>query len=642
MLPPFFNPFTRNQSCRRTTGTAASLTLICGVVCAVFACETDDELKPDWLLPPLKITAYSPSVILPNSVLKIVGSGLMPSASEPPTIQFTGVLNGKPTTWNTTPSSISPDEIAVDLKNLFDWPGDSEEWVATGKLTITRRITSNTPESSEVIPVEFTLRNSLTGTIAGLDMTGIDPSDVWAGDLLTLYGGGFLLPEEGDTTVTFLDTQDPDSSPLSLPTTAQTRNQIVFQIAANPFGISPREIVGALVVHNHHADGITTTSPAWPINWNLRPSRVDELLPGPVSRGQRLQFVGKGFLPPNPDTATATVFVLDGLFVPDIGTPESWTAENAFVLFPSAITNGTSAEVTLRVDLDQYGRLTGLGVAAGRFQGFVTPYLFLDTHVEAGIPTAQTLTVLPQLQMVWLRFLPGYYSALEKFGLLSVEPSIRKRILAVCARDYANINIQFVDTKPDDFAEYSIVEIGGPDPNEAFLFGLDNTQGKDTGNVRFDDVVGGLNAETEKEGYYGYGGVFVESFLALSPTLGLGSLPIQTHRFDDIFAPFFVGGTGKPVSPEEIPTGARAAAISEAIRVLGNLIGSTITHEVGHTLGLANIAGEFHNIGDNPGWIMDSGIFRPFEERAEIDGQGPGFFSPNNRQYLETILPVPP
>ena len=69
-------------------------------------------------------------------------------------------------------------------------------------------------------------------------------------------------------------------------------------------------------------------------------------------------------------------------------------------------------------------------------------------------------------------------------------------------------------------------------------------------------------------------------------------------------------------------------------------MGSTISHEAGHALGLTAGTGSFHNEGDNPGWIMDAGIHRPFGERAEIGGEGPAIFSPVNRAYLEEILPL--
>jgi hypothetical protein len=52
---------------------------------------------------------------------------------------------------------------------------------------------------------------------------------------------------------------------------------------------------------------------------------------------------------------------------------------------------------------------------------------------------------------------------------------------------------------------------------------------------------------------------------------------------------------------------------------LGNLIGGTLSHEIGHSLGLANPFMEgFHNAGDAPNRIMDSGGNRPFVERAEL------------------------
>ena len=69
--------------------------------------------------------------------------------------------------------------------------------------------------------------------------------------------------------------------------------------------------------------------------------------------------------------------------------------------------------------------------------------------------------------------------------------------------------------------------------------------------------------------------------------------------------------------------------------VLGNLIGTTLTHEVGHSLGLADPTGElFHDAGDLPNRLMDAGDDRPFEERAELVGQGPGVFCDDEYTYL--------
>ena len=74
---------------------------------------------------------------------------------------------------------------------------------------------------------------------------------------------------------------------------------------------------------------------------------------------------------------------------------------------------------------------------------------------------------------------------------------------------------------------------------------------------------------------------------------------------------------------------------------MGSLIGTTIAHEVGHSLGLANPYGSgFHASGDRPDRLMDPGGARPFRERAELMGQGPGRFCPDEQAYLRAILPT--
>ena len=65
-----------------------------------------------------------------------------------------------------------------------------------------------------------------------------------------------------------------------------------------------------------------------------------------------------------------------------------------------------------------------------------------------------------------------------------------------------------------------------------------------------------------------------------------------------------------------------------------------MTHEAGHSLGLANPYGDgFHDAGDLANRLMESGGDRPFEERAELGGWGPGRFCDTEYVYLQTILP---
>jgi hypothetical protein len=313
------------------------------------------------------------------------------------------------------------------------------------------------------------------------------------------------------------------------------------------------------------------------------------------------------------------VLQLEGRFVAATGEVTSWTGPDALTLVPDVFAGNTTMSFVVRPTPDEAGALKGLGAVAGRFSGTMTPLVFLGPDRARGAPFAFGLEISRPRQMVHLRALPGFDEALMEFGLLAEKEAVKARILEVCHRDYAGLSIAFTWETPSDYAEYGIVEIAGRDPNGSGLFGLDNTAGKDVGNLRFDDVVGG--------------------FMQLSARAA--THPLASSRFDDIFEPVSPGLGGRPAEPgESIGGSARAADIAEAVRVFGNLVGSTISHEVGHTLGLAAWDGQFHNPGDNPGWLMDSGTFRPFAERAEIDGQGPSFFEPMSRAYLEAILPL--
>jgi hypothetical protein len=71
------------------------------------------------------------------------------------------------------------------------------------------------------------------------------------------------------------------------------------------------------------------------------------------------------------------------------------------------------------------------------------------------------------------------------------------------------------------------------------------------------------------------------------------------------------------------------------------MIGTTMTHEVGHSLGLANPmeAMAFHDQGDQPNRLMDAGGARTFYERSELMGEGPAVFCDGEYDYLRDILP---
>ena len=331
------------------------------------------------------------------------------------------------------------------------------------------------------------------------------------------------------------------------------------------------------------------------------------------------------------------------------GTVIDFTGDNAVQLAPESVPNHTEAHLVLRTQTtDGGGRadLTGLTARPGTFQGTITPVLISGTTTVLGQSFRGSLGIAPTRQYVYVRFLPGFSETLGDFGLRNMEPEIRERIFATLARDYAGVNIEFGAERPTGFVEYSIIEVGGPDPNGAGLFGLDNSAGKDTGNVRLNDIVGSENAESGDQGFYVFGGVFLESFRTFSPTLDSNS-EIASARFDDVFSPFMpdLGGTG--VDASEYPDGPRRDEIDMAVHVMGNVCGNTITHEIGHSLGMSFFQEDlisqgqrFHNDFDEEGAIMDAGGNRSFEERAEIDGAATPHFNARNSEYLQTVLPL--
>ncbi|MDX1745676.1 MAG: hypothetical protein R3324_07040, partial [Halobacteriales archaeon] len=304
-------------------------------------------------------------------------------------------------------------------------------------------------------------------------------------------------------------------------------------------------------------------------------------------------------------------------------------------------------------EITEENTLEGLGAQPGVFEGTITP-TFQDRYGEyLGVEYQGEFRINPTKQMVYVKYLPGFSKGLEKYGLSNVELDIRRRILEVTNRDYADMNVEFVDSPPTEFLDYATIEIGGPDPTGGGKFGYDNTcnvqsqKCKDTKNLFLGDYLGGINVNSQDEFNTPFGGVFIESFDFFSPTLNEDNAD-ASPEFDRILSPFMPALGGTPVRGTEFPGGERDEQIREAVHMVGSVIGNTCTHEIGHSLGLSFFPrdlispGEaFHNKIPCTDCIMDPGSERPFEERGEIAGQGPAVFNDRNREYLLDILPLP-
>ena len=607
-----------------------------------FACE--DDVRGGAILPELTVTDVTPPVLVPGTRMQVSGTGFVGGEVSDLVVIVRGAVDGAPVEFAITPERVDDETLVVSVAGqVLDALIPEGGGTFVGSVSVMRQPKIDAPEVEVVHDVSLRVARVLTPTL-----TAISATELYVGDTITLSGDGFLYPHEGASLVELSGTMTTDVprrvipiSGLQLPAEPPDpgkRDALTFTLTPDILGIVPGRFEGQVRVVNTTGSG--TTGSEWlTVSLPLEPPYVTGISPTEASRGQWIHISGRGFVAPDGLLQAAMVLLLEGTFTPTGGPAVPLVGPSALSLVPDLQVDNTNVSAVLRVAKDAEGELRGLGLRAGRFEGTITPLILFGPDQIRGRAADVVFDVLPQKQVIYLRALPSFDEALAEFGLASERSAVQQRILAVTTRDYAGVSIEFTWQEPTEYAEYGIVELAGHDPNGTGLFGLDNTEGKDVGNLRFDDIIGGYNAATQAGGYAAYGGVFAAEFMNLSAHAG--NNPLSSTRFDDIFGPVVPALGGKAAKPgESSADNSRGADIREAVRVYGNLVGSTISHEVGHSLGLANVDGQFHNIGDNPGWLMDAGSARPFEERAEIDGQGPGFFEPNSLDYLKAILPL--
>lgn len=279
--------------------------------------------------------------------------------------------------------------------------------------------------------------------------------------------------------------------------------------------------------------------------------------------------------------------------------------------------------------------------AGAVFEGEALPLIFTGGVFIEGSAFPCRLEVSALLQVVSLEFVEDFDDALVALGLEQRKDAIVRQVVAQSQALYDGFNVQFVSGTGGLAERYVRVDIVGEDPNGAGLLGLDPTAGKDVGNLILDEVLGGLDPSAAENGTMGWGGVFASSILTFSPHWTKPGA-LADPAFDEVFGHFapFLGGTPFHEGESEPE---RLRQVQTADRVLAHLLASTVTHEVGHCLGLpANLQAPdaLHNQGDNPGWIMDAGEFRPFGERAGLAGYQAETLSPQDSAYLAEILPL--
>jgi hypothetical protein len=616
------------------------------------SCATTET--PDVGLETLELSQVGPATIVPGTMLVLKGDSFVDTPWGASVLRLVGSGNAGAVDLTLTPAFVDFDTmtVAVDDAAIESLGGDSD-FVGTATLEVRSEVNGSLYKSP-ALATTLQFRRVLTPSVASIPPTGI----IFVNEELQIEGDGFLLGGNegismarvsgcfriGNGTckpITTLELPLKNAEPLS-------RRKASFSFSPKIAGIAAGNFVGDVQLVNRPRNGGPLTAAAASVDYDLVESQVFRVNPIAASLGQYVNIQGGGFV--GGEVGASTELELVGTFQ---GT-DSTSVPVTMTLIPEFVA-GATVRYVLNTE-DTLGQAVDLRAQTGTFTGTITPTTTYAGKTVAGRKTNITLGIAPVKQVVFLDFRPTYVEGLRDFGLRAVDGKIRQRIVQVVKRAYTGVNLEVRETPPTDFAQYEHVEIQGIDPNGKGLFGYDNSPGKDSGNLRLYDRLGGVNAATQQDGYDGFGGVFIRSLMGFSlhPKTFAQKAPGADPVFDQIFDSFRSDLDGAPVTAadfaqdiESLPngekcpaTGSRQDKIACAVYVLGNLVGGTLSHEIGHSLGLANpFEDGFHNNGDEPNRLMDAGGDRPFFERAELMGFGPGVFCTEEYEYLRKIMP---
>jgi hypothetical protein len=528
---------------------------------------------------------------------------------------------------------------------------DDLEALGEGTLALTAALVA---DGVPGLPLEVRLT---LATALPVTLSRVTTGAVTRNELATLEGGGFLYPGEGTLTARIFGTFRPDGGGTSVEVDATTavvaieagRTRGAMLLGTDLGGIAPGEFTGMVALESRLASGGSSSSEALPLRLRFGPPLVAGLTPRVASLEQIVTVRGAGFLGGAERPREATFLRLRGTFTPAGGAPR---ALGPVELVPRFV---SGSELRFALDAAPVsGALVSelFGARAGVFRGELVAVTVLGTTELPTEPVTVDLELGPPVQVVWLRFLPQFYDELPRFGLGAAGYGVVEERVAARVRElYAGFRVDVRLERPRDFDVdgYATVEIGGPDPNGTGLFGFDNTPGKDVGNLRLFDAIGGANAETQADGFPGYGGVFVESMLYWSSHPELpGPPPPGAPDPDPLFDAIFDPIRAVPVTADEARGGgspARRPVVERALRAFSYVVAETTAHELGHSLGLALPYGPrtaFHDAEDLPGCLMDGGGARPFGERAGEPGFATSRFCHDAPRYLDEILGAGP
>jgi hypothetical protein len=480
-------------------------------------------------------------------------------------------------------------------------------------------------------------------------------------DLWMLRGDGFLHPGEGHSSIRFQGTFTSSSGSTvpvdtvlpAAPAEAFARDRGFVVLTTTLAGLVAGSLQADCVLQSEFPDGQRLSSSPIPVTLEFTGPELFSVAPDTMRLGQIVEVSGAGFAESQPGTGAGrdgglvetTALDLEGTYFEGNSAVGAKVQESIIL----RVSSGTRAEFVLEATQGGERLVSSLfRKRTGRFEGTAR---VVTSNNRGDILTGEALPVVWHVittgQVVLLRFLPGFDESLGRFGLMALQPEVTRAIADVIETIYEDFDLDVRLDSPEDLDanHYSVVEIGGPDPNGYGLFGMDNTPGKDVGNLRLFDTIGGTNVQTQADGYPGFGGVFIDAFLYFShhppfPGERPATAPAPEGSFDDVFDP--VRQRSASLAEYQGHAGEdRRLEISLAVQLLAHLVGETTAHEIGHSLGLADPYGPpnaYHNSTDEPGCLMDTGNHRPFGERAGLPGAAAVRICHDHPHYLLDVL----
>jgi hypothetical protein len=619
-------------------------------------CRSDAGVREESGLEGLGLTSVQPAVVVPGSTIAIEGRSFLDQPLGIGWLRLAGSYAGGALDTELPANFIDFEHLEILLTpDVMPLLGPAEGEFSGQAAVVVDFTPDGTRFSSMPLAHSMRVARSLEPELDPIGSGGA----IFVNDRIEVSGDGFLLGGQEGTTLAIVegcfqrmgeDACEP-VGPVEVPVTpleAFDRTRGTFAFSPQIAGIRPGNFSGEVRLRNDHADGTTLESGTQSVGFDLIETQITAMSDG-GSLGQFVDIEGGGFVSPQDGFTT---ILLEGEYVPDDAVGG---APVTLELVPD-FADGRLLRYVINED-DALGQALDLRRETGAFDGTIRPIVSYGDDEVQGPTLAVTLRIRPVEQVVYVKFNGTYVESLRLFGLRALDARIRERILAVLERDYESINIEFRTEPPEDFRLYSTLEIAGPDPNGLGLLGYDNTNEKDRNNERLFDYIGGVNALTQEDGFPGFGGVFIESLFSFSqhPPPGTPeSEEVAVEIFDQVFdavrpdrgSPVVAAdfaGEGIPVltSGDACPAKERRLQIACAVWVMGSVVGSTVSHEIGHSLGLADPKGmRFHNLGDAANRLMDSGGNRSFEERAELMGEGPSMYCVESYEYLREILPT--